>query len=347
MAEGKKRVALFGNFLSVWGYNKATCEDLSERLTSNGWEVTIASCKKEKLLRVADMVSTAYKKKDLYSVAVVEVYSGRSFFWAEAVCEMLKVVTRPYILALHGGSLPDFGNNWPRRVRRLFRSAKYVTAPSGYLREKMKIFRDDILVVPNPIQLSEYPFRVRREAKPKVVWVRAFHRIYNPTLAPRVVALLEKEGIRVELVMVGPDKGDGSLEETQGFAAKLGTEKALLFAGAVNKRRVPEFLAANDIFLNTTNIDNTPVSIVEAMAAGLCIVSTNVGGIPYLLQNGVDALLVPSDDASSMAEAVKRILSEPGLSEKLASNARKKAEDFSWDHVLPIWENLLENAFAR
>ncbi len=65
------------------------------------------------------------------------------------------------------------------------------------------------------------------------------------------------------------------------------------FWASVEKSEVPAWLAKGDIFLNTTNVDNTPVSVIEAQAAGLCVVSTNVGGIPFLLENGKDALLVP------------------------------------------------------
>jgi glycosyltransferase involved in cell wall biosynthesis len=102
-----------------------------------------------------------------------------------------------------------------------------------------------------------------------------------------------------------------------------------------------------DIFLNTTNVDNTPVSIMEAMASGLCIVSTNVGGISYLLEHERDALLVPPDDPEAMAGAVRRLLTEPELAARLSNNARRKAEEFDWATVLPKWKELLTAASKR
>ena len=96
-----------------------------------------------------------------------------------------------------------------------------------------------------------------------------------------------------------------------------------------------------DIFLNTTNVDNTPVSVLEAMACGLCIVTTNVGGIPHLLEHEHDALLVPSDDPAAMAAAVRRILTETGLAARLSHHARAKAERMDWSVVLPQWESLI------
>ena len=96
--------------------------------------------------------------------------------------------------------------------------------------------------------------------------------------------------------------------------------------------------------MNTTNVDNTPLSVLEAQAAGLCVVSTNVGGLPYLLADGHDALLVPPDDPAAMAEAVRRAISEPGLAASLSRNGRAKAEEFDWTCVLPRWESLFEQA---
>jgi glycosyltransferase involved in cell wall biosynthesis len=106
---------------------------------------------------------------------------------------------------------------------------------------------------------------------------------------------------------------------------------------------VPAKLADADIFLNTSRVDNTPVSVLEAMASGMCIVSTDVGGIPHLLQPEQDALLVPTDDPEQMARAVRRIVTDANLARRLSLNARKSAEQFDWSVVTPRWEALLES----
>ncbi|RIK26321.1 MAG: glycosyl transferase family 1, partial [Chloroflexi bacterium] len=119
------------------------------------------------------------------------------------------------------------------------------------------------------------------------------------------------------------------------------------YIAGVPKEEVPAWLQRGDIFLNTTNVDNTPVSVIEAMACGLCVVRTNVGGIPYLLDHEQDALLVPPNDPDAMADAVRRILTEPGLAERLSRNARRKAEQFDWETILPQWERLLTEVAQR
>jgi glycosyltransferase involved in cell wall biosynthesis len=125
------------------------------------------------------------------------------------------------------------------------------------------------------------------------------------------------------------------------IATQLHVEERIELPGKVTKAEVPDWMNRADIFLNTTNIDNTPVSVLEAMACGLCVISTNVGGIPYLLEHEHDALLVPPDDPVAMATAVRRLLTEPGLAERLSRNARQTVEEFDWSILLPRWEALL------
>jgi glycosyltransferase involved in cell wall biosynthesis len=293
------------------------------------------------------MVSTAWTLRDRYDVAEVDVFSGAAFIWAEAVCWTLRLAQKPFVLVLRGGNLPAFAKRWPRRVRRVLNSAAAVTTPSGYLLERMQPYCDRLRLLPNPVRVKHCPYRLRANPQPKLIWLRAFHGIYNPAMAADVVSILANDSAQVRLTMFGPDKGDGSLQAAIERAERLGITGRIEFAGAIPKVRVPEELSTRDIFLNTTNIDNAPISVLEAMAAGLCIVSTNVGGIPYLLTDEVDALLTPPGDAAAMACAVRRVLAEPGLAEKLSCNARRKAEQFDWSVVLPEWQALLRAVAIR
>ena len=339
-----KSIALIGNFLSASLGTCGVIENLAQRLTDAGWQVVTASDKPERLCRLLDMLATVWRRRRDYAVAQVDVYSGPSFLWAEAVCLTLKLAGKPIVLTLHGGGLPEFARQHPKRVRHLLSSAFCVTTPSSYLLEEMKIYREGLQLVPNPLDLSTYNFKLREKPRPRLVWLRAFHAIYNPSLAPKALALLAHDFPEIQLVMVGPDKGDGSLGQTKTAAAAAGVSHLIKFPGAVPKKKVPGWLKAADIFLNTTDVDNTPVSLMEAMASGLCIVSTKVGGISFLLDHEQDALLVPPNDPQAMALAVRRILTEPGLGEHLSRQARRKAERFDWSVILPQWEKLLAAA---
>ena len=208
---------------------------------------------------------------------------------------------------------------WPTRVRRLLQSAAAVTTPSRYQQEQMTIFRDDMFLLPNALDIGHYPYKLQSSAGPRLVWLRAFHNVYNPLLAMQVIGLLAPEWPDAQLTMVGPDKGDGSFTEFQRAVAEHDLQSQVNCVGKIPKADVPKWLQNGSVFLNTTNVDNTPVSVIEAMACGLCIVSTDVGGIPYLLEHETDALLVPPNDPDAMAAAVRRAPDcSPSSRERLA-----------------------------
>ncbi len=334
---------IIGNFLSASGGSRGVCEELAERLAAEGWRVLCASRKRPKLFRLADMVLTAAKQHHEYAVAQVDVFSGPAFFWAEAACWTLRHLPKPYVLTLHGGNLPEFAARCPARVRRLLQSAKVVTAPSPYLQQRMEVYCPGIRVIPNAIDITIYPYRQRGPAHPKLIWLRSFHEIYNPVMAVKVLAALATKYPEVQLTMVGPDKGDGSLQQTQAEVAALGLQRHFCYLGRVPKWDVPKALSGPDIFLNTTNFDNTPVSVIEAIGCGLCVVSTNVGGIPNLLRHGKTALLVQPGNVQEMAAAVKRLVTEPSLAYQLSANGRILAESFDWELVLPRWLELFRH----
>ena len=343
----KPPILLVGNFLSSTLGTRGVCEDLATKLASHGRKVLTTSNQPIRFWRLLDMITTVWKKRNEYTIASVDTYSGLAFVWAELVCFILKLIGKPYVLTLHGGNLPEFAGRWPHRVGRLLRSAAAVTTPSRYLLEKMKPFRSDLQLIPNSLELDGHTFKLRAVPEPRLVWLRAFHNIYNPSLAVKAISLLSKDFPGIQLRMLGPDKGDGSLQAALRTAHDLGIADHLSVLGPIPNTEVPNALCENDVFLNTTSVDNTPISVLEAMASGLCVVSTNVGGIPYLLKHDHDALLIPPDDPTLMAGAIRRILTEPGLAERLSRNARLKAEQFDWRVTLPRWEDLFNGFTVR
>ena len=132
-----KKILLVGNFLSKSTSTRRICEDLAERLTADGWQAITTSDKSNRFIRLLDMVGTTWRRRNDYQSALVDVFSGASFLWAEASCYSLKLLGKPYVLALSGGNLPTFARRWPRRMRFLLHRAARVTTPSWYLEENL------------------------------------------------------------------------------------------------------------------------------------------------------------------------------------------------------------------
>src|SRR5262245_3076629 len=205
----KGPVLLVGQFLSSLG-KPGVSEDLALQLATSGWSVITTSNRIGRVARLTDMLATVFKSRHAFSVATVEVYSGRAFVWAELVCSLLRWLQKPYVLTLHGGNLPTFAQRWPTRVGRLLRSAHTVTVPSRFLHDGLSTYRPGLKLLPNPIDIRLYKFKLRVKTQPNLIWLRAFHSVYNPSLAPKVLALLKSDFPDINLLMIGPDMEDGS-----------------------------------------------------------------------------------------------------------------------------------------
>ena len=96
-----------------------------------------------------------------------------------------------------------------------------------------------------------------------------------------------------------------------------------------------------DFFINSTHIDNTPISVIEAMALGLPVISTDVGGMSQLIENGKDGILVPEHDVDAMVEAIEKLVQDQELALQIAQAARKKVEAFDWEIVKEEWMKVL------
>lgn len=334
-----KNLLYIGNQLDARGGAPTSIDILAPLLEKEGFNVRTTSAKKNKALRLLEMLFAVFRNKNWVDLILMDTYSTQNFWYAVLSARLCRKWQLPYFLILHGGNLPTRLEKNPRISTNLFKQAKLSIAPSRYLFEKFQQagFKN-IKYIPNFIFLKNYQFELRKNLEPKLLWVRAFDAIYNPILAIKVLKELLKEYPEAELCMVGPKK-DHTYTECVNYAEKH--KLPVKFTGKLKKREWLELSADYDIFLNTTNIDNAPVSIVEAMALGLPIVSTKVGGIPYLLQHKKTAFLVPPAKEKAMVKAVKNLLQNPASAERMAKNGRKEAGAFSWEIVKKEWKTVL------
>lgn len=337
------RILCVGNFLSHFAGVHSVCEEISDGLEARGHRVIRTSSCRGRLARLLDMSWTIRQRRSDYDIAQVDLFGGAAFLWGEAAAKTLSRYGKPYVLTLHGGSLPQLARSKARRLRRVLEGAARVTAPSPYLARELAGLRGDIEVLPNGIDVARYTFRARDEPSPNIIWLRAFHAIYQPELAVRCLHELLPQQPEAKLTMIGVDKGDGSLAQVRSLVSELGAGERVEIEAAVAKEHVGRTLQRGDIFLNTSRIDNAPVTVVEAMACGLCVISTRAGGLGDLIRDG-DTGLLASHDSSALRDAVQRALTENGLAGRLSRAARTTTEAYDWRELLPRWETLLAEA---
>lgn len=331
------KTLFIGNFLSKSRGTLGPSEQIAKKLSSEGMPIITASSQENPLFRYLEMCLKSLFFD--YRIIHIDVFSGRSFFLAETAAFLGKLRRKRVLLTLHGGMLPEFYKEKKIRVTKLFGKADQVFSPSKYIRNFF--IKKNFLVsyLPNSIDLKKFPYKSIRPKSRSILWVRGFHEIYKPSLAILMMELIIKKYPDASLTMVGPDKG------LKSFCKKLVKEKKLenfiTMSGPVKNEELFRYLHAHAVFINTTLYESFGVAVLEAAATGIPIVSTAVGEIPLLWQDGKDIELVTENTPEAFTQKVSQIFDSKQLREHLSKNARKKAEQFDWEIIKERWLELL------
>ena len=330
------------------GWVVTQSEILARLFTDEGYEVQTSSSVAQPILRAADMLRACARWRGRVDVVVLSVFSGRAFHIADVVSRAARLFSLPQIHVLRGGALPELAAEQPRRVRQVLSRADAIVSPSAFLARTTDELGLEADVIPNVLDLGAYEYQPRplsNGGPVEMLWLRTFHPIYRPLTALKTVAELRRRGVDARLTFAGQDKG---LEDTcRRGAEELGLASSVRFAGFLDAEGKRRELARHDLYLHTNQVDNTPVTVLEAAASGLPIVATGVGGLPDLIDDGRSGLLVqdaPDGElARQLADAVQRLLDEPSLAPTLSRGGRELAERCAWPRVHEQWREL----FAR
>jgi glycosyltransferase involved in cell wall biosynthesis len=333
-----------GNMLSKHGSSINFMELLVPKL-AHAFHIKAASSKKNKMLRLLDMLFLIYRNRRTTKLVLIDTYSTSAFIYAQLAAKVCHFLSLPYVPVLHGGNLPDRFKHDTEKVKSFLGNAERIISPSLYLQDFFSQQGFSVSFIPNFISLESYTFLERREVRPKLLWVRAFHKIYNPTLAIEAFKLIVKKYPNAELCMVGAAK-DESHDDVKDLIQKYNLEANVRLTGILPKEDWIKLSMQFDIFINTTTIDNMPISVIEGMALGLPVVSTNVGGLPYLIKDKEEGVLVTSGNANEMSEAIFFLIEHPDQALALARNARKKVEAFDWNVVEEKWVGMIKEIAA-
>lgn len=335
-------ILYIGNKLSKYGFTPTSIETLGIKLAQH-YPVRLVSDKKNKIARFFDFIFSIIKGRKSIKLIIIDTYSTSNFYFAFASALLANIFRIHYVPILRGGNLPHRLKTSPRMSSMIFKNSFKNIAPSMYLYQDFEKLGFPVDYIPNNIEMKIYHFKKRVQVTPRMLYVRSMQKLYNPQMAVRVLDLLAKKYDDAFLCMVGPDK-DGSLEETKKLAEDLGLSDKVKFTGALSKPDWIKLSVDYDIFINTTNFDNHPVSVIEAMALGLPVVTTNVGGVPFLVDDEENGLLVPPNQVDEFVKAVERLIETPELAERIAKNARQKVEAYDWETVKFQWFELIDDA---
>lgn len=335
------KILYVGNMLSKHGHSATTIETLGSLLKLEGFDVICTSSIKNKVLRFIDMLFKTILNARKVDYVLIDTYSTYNFWYAFFVSQLCRIFNIKFIPILHGGNLPNRVKKSYFFSKLIFNHAYFNVAPSNYLLKNFEQFNfPKLVLIPNSIEIQNYPFKQRNsELNPMLLWVRAIDPTYNPEMAIEVLSMLKADFPETKLTMVGPYKG---LNEQKLNKIIKNYNSDVEVVGKLSKPEWHKLSEDFNIFINTTHFDNTPVSIIEALALGLPVVSTNVGGIPYLVKDRETAILVDDSDSKAMVNAIIELIENPGILLKLSGNGRKLAEQFDWEIVKNQWKEILK-----
>src|SRR5215207_5017779 len=231
-----------------------------------------------------------------------------------------KLYGKRVVLNYRSGEADDHLRRSPRvAVPAMRRLADAIAVPSGYLVDVFARFGLRARSIFNFVDIDRIPYRERPSPpRPHFLSNRNFEPMYNVAAVLRAFARVQAEVPEARLTVAGYGSQDAALRALARELALRDVE----FTGRVSPEAMPALYDAADVYLNAPDIDNMPNSVIEAYAAGLPVVTTDAGGIPYIVHDGETGLMVPSGDDAALAAAALRLLREPDLARRLAARAR-------------------------
>jgi L-malate glycosyltransferase len=279
---------------------------------------------------------------------VIHAFSASYFSYLLApmpAMAVAKLFRKQTILNYRSGEAADHLASWKRTAvptMRLMTDA--IAVPSGYLVDVFASFGLDAISIANFVPIDRLRYRRRDNPRPVFFANRNHEELYNVGCVLRAFEIIQREVPEAELIVAGDGSQRAILESLAG-ALQL---RNVQFIGRITPEEMATKYDEADVYLNSPDIDNMPGSIIEAFACGLPVVTTNAGGIPWIVSDEKNGLMVERNDHVGMARASLRLLKEPGLAARLSAAARSECEErYVWPAVRKQWEALYLKLAAR
>jgi len=218
-------------------------------------------------------------------------------------------------------------------AREVLKKTDRIVVPSGYLVDVLREFELEAQIVPNIVDLSQFRYRLRSPLRPHLVCTRGFHPYYGIDVVVRAFAEVQKSYAEAQLDLVG----GGKLENQIRDLVRQMNLSGVNFLGLASRQNIGQFYDRADIFVNASNLDNMPVSVLEAFASGTPVVTTAPESMRYIVENGRTGLLSEPGDAGALARNILAVLSDSGLAMRLSRNAFAESAKYSWESIRDQW----------
>lgn len=277
--------------------------------------------------------------RKIQKVDVVHVLANSGWSWylfATPAVWVAYWLKKPVIINYRGGEAqPFFKKSW-RWIKPTIDKSRLVIVPSAYLQRVFSNQRVEAVIVPNILDLERFNFEANSASSnnaPHLVVTRNLEKIYGVDTVLRAFALIRAEHDNARLTVAGSGPEE---VELKALADSLGVQGSVTFSGRLDPQQIARLYQEADLLLNASTVDNSPNSLIEALASGVPVISSNVGGIPDLVTHLQSAMLVPPNKPEEIAEAALLVLADKDLKEKLIVQGKVVAAGFDKHKVLGI-----------
>ena len=353
------RVCLVGPSLDILGGQSINLDRLRQRLLSvPDLDVTFLPVNPRlpgalRLLQRVKFVRTVVTSiayvvsllRQARRVDVLHVFSAS--FWSFLLAPVPAILVgrlygKTVILNYRSGEAEVHLSTW-RTAIPLMRLAHAIVVPSGYLVEVFARHGLRAQAVFNFVEVERMRYRERSGRPTRFLSNRNLQPLYNVSCTIRAFAHLQARVPDAELIVAGDGTEREALER---LVASLALRN-VCFLGQVPPSEMPGLYEAADVYLNSPNIDNMPNSVIEAFAAGIPVVTTDAGGIPFIVRHGENGLMVRAGDDAALAEQAMRLVHDRDLAMRIAKNAREEClSRYVWSSVVQEWRRVYRDAKA-
>jgi glycosyltransferase involved in cell wall biosynthesis len=266
-----------------------------------------------------------FKNTDIIHIHCCSNFGG--FFPAILGVTLGRLLRKKIIITYHGGGAENFISKNKLLVLPFLRKADHLIVLSDFLEKVFLKFKLQAKVIPN-VFISEKNDTLRKtEIQARLISTRALNKLYNIDLIIVAFAKIQKTIPNASLTILG----DGTEKKNLMKKCLKETIPNVHFIGKIPNTKVKSFLQKNDILISAPSIDNFPISILEAFENELLVISSNVGGVPFLIKNYENGLLFESGNVNDLVKMIKFAIQDKENSLKMIEKAKIRLEDFSWE----------------
>ena len=270
---------------------------------------------------------------------VIHIFSAShlSFLIAPTPAILIgKLYGKKILLNYHSGQAEEHLRRWRRSTIPILNLVDKVVVPSGFLVKVFASFGIEASAIFNDIDLNRFEFRERVPLRPVFLSNRNLEALYGVDNILRAFALIQRQVPAATLTVVGYGRQREALEDLKSELNLKNTS----FTGRIDHEDIYQHYAASDIYLNASRVDNQPLSIIEAFACGLPVVTTDAGGIPYMVTDRETGCVVRVDDYEALANRALDLLTRQNAAIAMVHRAHAECPKYTWEVVGEQWLNL-------